>query len=236
MHLNTIADNLWTVSQPLRFFGLEVGTRMTVIRLNNNELVLISPISLDICHRPLLDALGAVKYIVAPNMFHHLFVAQVQALYPDATVWGVDGLAEKRPDLKLDALVNQSGSFANELKYLPFRGFATIFPQGIVLANETVFLHQPSRTLILTDTAYNFDQNSSLVIQLATRALGGYNKLQPSRLEKLGTRDKAQVAESVAQVLAWDFDRVVPAHGSIVETGGKAAFKKGYEWFLGYSL
>ena len=236
MHLIPIAEHLWTAHQPLRFIGLEVGTRMTVIRLSNGELVLISPIDLDESHRPHLDALGTVRHIIAPNLFHHLFVDKVQTLYPDATVWGVDGLAEKRPDLKLDALVNQPGSFSNELDYLPFIGFASILPQGIVQANETVFFHRSSRTLILTDTAYNFDQTSSIVIQLAARVLGGYNKLQPSRLEKLGTRDKAQVADSVRKVLAWDFDRVIPAHGSIVETDGKAAFQSGYEWFLGSAL
>lgn len=236
MNLTSITDNLWTACQPLRFFGIEIGTRMTVIRLSNGELVIISPIALGASHCPILDALGTVQHIIAPNLFHHLFINKAQALYPKATVWGVDGLAKKRPDLKIDALVNQPGSFADELDYQPIKGFASIFPQGIVLANETVFCHRPSRTLILTDTSYNFDQNSSLIIQLAARALGGYNKLQPSRLEKLGTRDKQQVAASVRQILTWDFDRVIPAHGGIVETDGKAAFQSGYEWFLGYSL
>ena len=236
MHLTSIADNLWTAQQPLRFVGLEVGTRMTIVRLSNGELILISPIDLDESHRSYLDALGTVQHIIAPNLFHHLFIGKVQTLYPNATVWGVDGLEEKRPDLKLDALVDQPGSFSNELDYLPFIGFASILPQGIVQANETVFFHRPSRTLILTDTSYNFDQTSSIVIQLAARVLGGYNKLQPSLLEKLGTRDKTHVADSVRKVLAWDFDRVIPAHGSIVETDGKRAFRRGYEWFLGYAL
>jgi len=148
----------------------------------------------------------------------------------------VDGLADKRPDLKLDALVNQSGSFAHELDYLPFEGFAAMLPTGIAVANETVFFHGPSRTLILTDVAFNFDQNSSLAIRVAARMLGSYDSLQPTVLEKWGTRDKKMVAASVRQVLAWDFDRVILTHGSIVETNGKSAFKAGYEWFLGHSL
>ncbi|MBT9312758.1 DUF4336 domain-containing protein [Leptothoe kymatousa] len=236
MNLTPIADNLWCASQPLRFIGLEIGTRMTVVRLGNGDLVLISPIALDAAHRLQLDTLGTVRHIIAPNLFHHMFVGQGQSLYPNATVWGVEGLAEKRPDLKLDDLVNQPGSFNGELDYMPFRGFASILPQGICMANETVFYHRPSRSLILTDIAFNFGQNSSLSVRLGTRILGGYNQLQPSRLEKWGTRDKATVADSVRQVLAWDFDRVIPAHGSIVETNGKAAFKAGYEWFLDCSL
>ncbi|MEM6255966.1 MAG: DUF4336 domain-containing protein [Cyanobacteria bacterium P01_D01_bin.156] len=236
MSLTSIADNLWSATQPLRFIGLAITTRMTIVRLSSNELILISPIALEDTDCQQLNALGTVRHIIAPNLFHYMFLDKAQAIYPEATVWGVEGLAEKCPNLKLDALVNQPGSFDNELDYLPFKRFATIMPpQGIAMANETVFLHRSSRTLILTDTAFNFDKNSSLSIRLGTRLLGGYNKLQPTRLEK-GTRDKVSLAGSVRQILAWNFDRVIPGHGSIVETNGKAAFKQGYEWFLGYSL
>ena len=236
MNLIPITHNLWTTTQPLRFLGLEVGTRMTTVRLSNGDLVLISPVLLNESDRPTLDALGAVRHIIAPNLFHHLFIGQAQTLYPDAKVWGVEGLSEKRPDLTFDALLDQSGSFLNELDYLPFRGFGSILPQGIVLANETLFHHRPSRTLILTDTAFNFDQNSSLGMQLAARVLGSYNSLKPSRLEKWGTKDKNAVETSVRQVLAWDFDRVIPAHGGIIESNGKSEFQAGYEWFLGRKI
>ncbi|MGB3616286.1 MAG: hypothetical protein WBA10_21015, partial [Elainellaceae cyanobacterium] len=177
-----------------------------------------------------------VRHIIAPNLFHHLFIGQAQALYPQAAVWGVEGLADRRPDLKLDDILNRAGTFANELDYLPFRGVKAVLPQGIATVNETVFYHRPSRTLILTDIAFNFDQNSSLGAQLAARVLGSYNQLKPSRMEKWGTRDKPLVEASVRQVLAWDFERVIPAHGSIVEVDGKAAFRAGYEWFLDHKL
>jgi hypothetical protein len=37
-------------------------------------------------------------------------------------------------------------------------------------------------------------------------------------------------------VLQWDFDRVVVAHGAIVETGGKASLTRAYSRFLGGGL
>ena len=236
MTIVAVTDNLWGGRQPLRFLGLEIGTRMTVVRLSNGELVLISPVTLENQDRHYLDELGTVQHIIAPNLFHHLYVQYAQTLYPDATTWGVEGFADRCPELTIDALVNQTGSFNHELDYFPFQGFGIILPQGITLANETVFFHRSSRTLILTDTAFNFDQSYSLVTQLSVRALGSFNSLRPPRLEKWGTRDKDKVADSVCRVLAWDFDRVIPAHGSIVETDGKDAFKAGYEWFLGCAL
>ncbi|MEM9451863.1 MAG: DUF4336 domain-containing protein [Cyanobacteria bacterium P01_E01_bin.6] len=236
MTLTAIAPDLWTMTQPLRFLGLSVGSRMTIVRLPNRDLILISPIELTEGDRQALDPLGTVRHIIAPNLFHHLSIGSAHAFYPGATVWGVVGLSEKRPDLTFDAIFTQSGTFEQVLDYQPFDGFEAILPLGIKPAQETVFYHRPSRTLIITDIAFNFDPTSSLETRLAARVLGTYNTLRPSRLEKWGTRDKATVETSVQQVLSWDFDRVIPGHGAILETGGKDQFKSGYEWFLGRSL
>jgi len=37
-------------------------------------------------------------------------------------------------------------------------------------------------------------------------------------------------------VLQWDFDRVIVAHGAVVETGGKQALARAYSSFLGSPL
>ncbi|NEP09295.1 MAG: DUF4336 domain-containing protein [Symploca sp. SIO2C1] len=237
MPLNAIAPDIWTATQPLRFLGLEVGSRMTIVRLPSQDLVLISPIELDERDHEAIQQLGSVRYIIAPNLFHHLSIGSVQAVYPEAKVWGVAGLPEKRPDLKFEQLLTQPGSLENTLDYLPFKGFEFILPRGIKPANETVFFHRLSRTLILTDIAFNFDQNNSLSTRLVAQVfLGSYKNLRPSRLEKWGSRDKVAVEASVRQILGWDFDRVIPGHGSIIEVGGKAEFKAGYEWFLSKAL
>ena len=45
--LRRLATDLWVAERPQRFFGLEVGTRMTVIRLADGSLLLHSPVVLD---------------------------------------------------------------------------------------------------------------------------------------------------------------------------------------------
>ncbi|MEO1131376.1 MAG: DUF4336 domain-containing protein [Cyanobacteria bacterium J06639_1] len=236
MPLTAIAPGLWTATQPLRFMGLEVGSRMTVVRLPSGALALISPIKLSDRDCAEIDELGSVGHIIAPNLFHHLSVGSTKERYPEAIVWGVDGLSEKRPDLSFDAALSQPGSLEGAIDYLQFEGFAVTLPGGIKLVRETVFCHRPSRTLIVTDIAFNFDRHSSLGVQLAARAFGFYEVLRPTLMEKWGTRDKAAVERSARQVLAWDFDRVIPGHGSVIETGGQAQFQAGYEWFLDKSL
>ena len=36
-------------------------------------------------------------------------------------------------------------------------------------------------------------------------------------------------------VSAWDFDRLIPCHGEVLETGGKALWNKHFEWYLDHS-
>ena len=234
--LTEIAPDLWTATQPLSFLGLEVGCRMTIVRLPSHDLVVISPIELRAGDLHAIDSLGTVRYLVAPNLFHHLFLDRAQRFYPTAKTLGPADLAKKRPDLKIDAALDQPGSFESVLDYLPFKGFAAILPTGIQSAQETVFYHRPSKTLILTDTAFNFDESFPFTTRLAAQVLGSYQSLRPTRMEKWGTRDKQAVEASVRKVLNWDFDRVIPGHGTIIETAGKLAFTQGYEWFLERSL
>ncbi|MGL5076154.1 MAG: DUF4336 domain-containing protein, partial [Waterburya sp.] len=72
--LQHIDTNLWVAEQPLKFMGLSVGTRMTVLRLADNSLLLISPIQITAQIKQQLDNLGIVRYLIAPNLFHYLYL------------------------------------------------------------------------------------------------------------------------------------------------------------------
>jgi hypothetical protein len=235
--LRQIDVNLWVADQSLRYLALDVGTRMSVIRLADRQLAVISPIDADPELEHQLNELGTVRYIIAPNLYHHLFVAKFKALYPFAQLWAAPGLGFKQPDLPIDRILQRhEQSVVQGLEYLLFDGFKTLGLNGAAVLNECVFFHHFSRTLILTDTAFHFDQSYPWVTQIAARVLGSYQRLSPSVLERIATRDKQAVRQSVENVLAWDFDRVIMAHGTIIETGGKRQFRRGYEQFLGQPL
>jgi Domain of unknown function (DUF4336) len=231
--LREIAGNLWVVEQPFKYFGLKVGARMTLVRLSSGDLVAISPIKIDPKIVGQIAALGEVNYIIAPNLYHHLFIQDFRLLYPNAQLLATSGLTEKRPDLKIDIpIVDRQNNLFEEIDYLLFEGFQTLFLNGYTPLNEYVFCHKASRTLILTDTAVYFDESFVPLTQLVAKLMGGYKLLRPSPIEKLATKDKQAVKKAVDLVLAWDFDRVIVAHGTIVETQGKQQFKSGYDWFL----
>ena len=231
--LRQIDNNLWVAEQSQKFLGLEVGTRMTVIRRCDRSLILISPIAIDLDTAQQLATLGSLTYLVAPNLFHYLYIAQCQQMYPQAKTIAPPGLSSKQPDLSIDKVFTQDSiEFGSELEYILLEGFQGFIPPKIVTVNEVVFYHSGSKTLIITDSAFNFDNTFPVVTQLAARALGSYQTLKPTWLEKIAVRDKPKLKQSIERVLSWDFQRIIMAHGQIINSDAKQQLTAGYQWLL----
>jgi hypothetical protein len=237
MGLQSIDDNLWIASQPLRFWGLSVGTRMTIVKLTGDRLAVISPIQLTPELVKEIDLLGEVAYIIAPNRYHHLFAKAFQERYPQAEFLAARGLAEKCPHLKIDRVIEEGeGSLDNRLFYRQFPGMYIPSLQGADPLNEVVFYHPESRSTIVTDTAFYFNAKSSFLTRIIAKLIGSYDRLQVTILEKWLVKDKSEVEAAIRGVLAWDFDRVIMAHGVPIDRGGKSMLKAGYEWLLETTL
>jgi hypothetical protein len=221
-----VAPGLWVTERSLRFAGVEVGTRMTVIRLQSRGLFLHSPVSLDAHLREVLAALGSPRFAVAPNRFHHLFIGEYPRAYPDLELFIAPGLEKKQPDLSGSKILNDTApaGWSGEIEQLLFRGYP--------IANEIVFFHRPSRTLVMTDLVFNIGGESPPLTRVAFRVIRGYGHFGPTVLEKLLIRDRAAARECLKQILAWDFERVILAHGRILERGGREPLQRGYAWLL----
>ena len=222
--LRRLADDVWVTERPQRFFGLPVGARMTVIRLSGGRLLLHSPLPLDAEIRAELDALGRVAYAVAPNRLHHLYAGDVVRAYPDARLWVAPGLPEKRPDLVHAGVLGDEApvEWRGELEQAFFRGRP--------YENEVAFFHPATRTLILCDLAFNFGPRDAWPTRVLMSLLRSYGKLGPSKLDPLLIRDRAAARASLERILAWDFDRVIVAHGDVQESGGYPLMRDGYAW------
>jgi len=221
-----LADDLWVAERPQTFYGLPVGTRMNVIRLAGARLLLHAPVALDPGLRAELDRIGEVRYAVAPNRVHHLYAGRVAEAYPGARLWIAPGLERKRPDLVYEAILGDEppAEWRDEVGQVFFRGRP--------YENEVVFLHRASRTLLLCDLAFHFGPRTHPVTKLLMRLVRSYGRFGPSTLDPLLIRDRRAARESLERILAWDFDRVVVAHGEILEHGGREALREGYAWLL----
>ena len=107
-----------------------------------------------------------------------------------------------------------------------------VFFRGRPYENEVVFFHRASRTLILCDLAFNFGPHAAAPTRLLMRLLRSYGRFGPSTLDPWLIRDRAAARASLERILSWDFDRVVVAHGDVLESGGREALREGYSWLL----
>jgi hypothetical protein len=225
--MNQLDHGLWVADQPLRFAGLELGARMTVIQLPSGELLLHSPI------RPTTDlvrevsSLGSVSALVAPNRFHHLFAEAWLKARSGTRLFVAPGLESKRPDLPL------AGVLSDEPELIWKGVLEQVVIRGLPLTNEVVFFHPTSRTLIATDLAFNIGPDRPALTRLAFRLSGAYRRLAPTYLERLLIRDRASFRASLQRVLEWPFERVIVAHGTVLEAGGQRELARGYSWLFG---
>lgn len=66
------------------------------MRLQSGGLAVFSPVSLTPEVQITIEQLGEVKYIIAPDFEHHIFLGPWKQKYSKAQVIGPEGLREKR--------------------------------------------------------------------------------------------------------------------------------------------
>lgn len=219
-----VPGQVWHATQRLRFGPLSLRTRMTVVRRADGTLWVHSPILPTPALRQALDALGPVRQVVAPNRSHHLYLAPFLQAWPAAQGYLAPGLAAKRPDLAhlptLDAAASEV--CGDELQ--------AVFVEGLPVINETVWLHRPSRTLIVTDLLFRFGRDAPAPTRWVARALGVHERLAMSRTMRLMVRDRAALRRSVERILALAPERVVLAHEQVVERDAGSALAQAFAW------
>jgi len=212
--LEEVAPELWVVAHDVFLpGGIHFPGRMTVVRLPDGGLWLHSPVPISDALAAALAELGPVRHLVAPNQFHNLFLGAAAARYPAARVHLAPGLRERLPHLP-EGEVLQSGVAWQEV--LEGR-----LIEGMPRMAESVFLHRPSATLICTDLVFHFEA-SNWMTGLLLWMVGARGRMATSRSVRLMTKDPAAARRSLEAVLAWPFERVLMAHGAIVEVDARA--------------
>lgn len=218
--LEELVPGIWTVTSPLKLAGVEFGTRMTIVRVGSDGLVLISPCPIDDTLAAEIDALGAVRAVIAPNAFHYLYFVGAAERYPDAARFLAEGVAKK-----LGSSPPGSVTLSSEADSIWSADLEQCMIEGAPMSNEVVFYHPASRTLILTDLCFNFDPAPSGWPGIFLRIMGVHGQLAVSRLMRLALKDREKVRPIIRQILEWDFDRIVVTHGAIVAQDGQRRFR-----------
>ena len=220
------STGIWIAEAPLRFYGIPFGTRMTVVQMSDGSLLLHSPIPLSPRLRSQIDSLGRVRHIVSPNKLHHLFLNEALAAYPKARIHAPPGLSKKRPEFASAEQLTDIAPVAWEGTLEP------LVVQGSRIMQEVVFLHRASRTLVVADLCENFGRHSPPLTRLVARVarMYGHPRMPPDW--QFSFRDRAARRASFERLFEWEFDRVILAHGALLDAGAKAVFQREYAWAL----
>ncbi|MFZ6814834.1 DUF4336 domain-containing protein [Undibacterium sp. Rencai35W] len=221
----SLTDNIWHVQHAFVVSGVPITSRMTIIRLTSGALWVHSPVPVDSTTKAQIDALGPVEFIVAPSKAHHLFAKKFAEHYPSANLYGAPGLADKRPDLRrLQTLTPEPGIWAPELSYLLFN--------GIPFANETVWFHMPTKTLVLTDLCQWWQGDLPWQSRLWNGLTGVRQRFDVPRSVRMLVRDKAAAKVSAGKILEWPIQRIVMAHNSVIEQNAHSELERAFRHFL----
>jgi len=252
MVIRDITPTITTFSTPfLRFGRLKIGGRGTLVKLQSGSLAVFSPVALTQDVKQKVQSLGTLKYIVAPDIEHHIFISVWAKEYPQAEVIGMEGLPEKREQDEATKGVKFAHVFSpkNKLDMKISPEFDAEFDYEYVHSHknkELVFLHKPSRTMIQADILFNLpatEQFSKSGIDptsgFLTKLFGGIMNTRGQMVWQkrflwygAGGKDRPGFTESVKRMRAWDYDRIIPCHGDVIETGGKGIFEQLTAWFV----
>ena len=196
---------------------------MTIVKLEDNTLLLHSPIKLDARQVSAINELGSVQYLVSPNLLHHLSLTQATTHWPAAKVWAAPGLAAKIKGIRVDEVLAADSSLAG-IDVLPIDGCPQL--------QEFAFFHRASSTLVLTDLVFNEATGHNIGGRLFLRASGAYGRFAVSKVVKSMIKDRTAFGRSLAAVLDLPFERIVMAHGEIMEKNAKQRFQELMSTFI----
>ncbi|KAH8806818.1 hypothetical protein DL96DRAFT_1473860 [Flagelloscypha sp. PMI_526] len=227
--IRQVTPHITTFSKPFKRFGfLPWGGRSTAIRLENGSGVWVlasTPLTIDT--KETLDAMGPVKWIMAGDMLHYMFVKEFATAYPDAKVIVVEGLVDKIKEqgVRVDGAygADPEGTtygFEEEFESRYFSGFAN---------KDVAWMHKPSKTLVVADLVFNLpgtEQYSKSKESPKIPLLGGFKPA--GHIHKTFTNHFQINEERCSCCGEWDFDRIIMCHGDVIETGGKEQWKQAY--------
>ncbi len=222
--LTALTDGVWIESAPVSFHGLRLTSNMTVLRISGGSLLVHSPVVLTPERRAAVEALGTVAHLYAPNTFHHLWIGEWAAAFPEAKLHAPAGLARKRPDLRIARTYGAQSepAFSGVLDEIPIAGFRL---------EESVLVHRPSRTLVVADLVTNIGRPTHPWTAIYTRLEGFYDRVALSRVLRWAAfRDKKSARRCMDEVLAHPFERVVVGHGEPVIANARDALAAAYAW------
>ena len=221
------------------------------MKLASGSIVVISAVKLTEHVRHAVGSFGGtVKYILAPNLEHYIHIAEWKNAFPDAKVIGPDLLPQKcaknplLKDVQFDIVYTSSNRspFVSE----EFDSEFEVEYLDSMASQDIVLFHKRSKTAIEADLLFNVPatEQFSKSGKSATSGILFYF-LAPLFSAKgsatwqkwlawhvLSSKDRHGFTHSLERINSWQFERIIPCHGDVIESEARQVFAKVFERFL----
>ena len=198
--LTPAAPNVYTADRPFYWNKIDVGCRMTIIRLSNNDLIIHSPVGLEPSLMEAINKLeGRVAHVISPNYEHVKYAKQWGEEFTDANMWGCPGLSGKEEEVRWTGEIGHHArppgfaewSGTNEervevsndsrmwdwMEFQPLHIDVEVNPfTARPFFNEVVFYHPESKTLLTTDLYWNYPRGDGVTNGQITDEIGESNE------------------------------------------------------------
>jgi hypothetical protein len=205
-----VPGQIWATERPVWFSGVRLRARTSIVRLEDGRLLVHSPAPPSEDSKQ-LNELGEVAFLFVPNCFHHLGTPAAVAAFPNAKVVGPKSAAERNRALRIDVDIRDP-------KFLEDASGIELFPlDGVPFLDETLVFHRSTRTLLGADVVLRADAKDHFSWRLAARLTGCFERVRVPPDVRKKVVDKDAAARSLHALETLPIERLVIAHGDVVE-------------------
>ena len=208
--LTSVGSLIWRADRTIEIsLGIVLPLSMVVVANEQSELLLYSPTPLDDRTQAAIDAVGSVRWIVSPNPLHGHFVSRYRQIYPSA-----DYVTPITPS---QVPIEQWRPWFDPMRVETRDGYA-----------EICGYHRASRTLILSDLAFNV-RSANKRTRAVLRLNGAWQQFTPTRLQRLLVmKNHASLQTFYRWAMNHDFSQISVSHGAMVSNEASDAFTQAF--------
>ncbi|PTY04489.1 hypothetical protein DB346_03375 [Verrucomicrobia bacterium LW23] len=219
--MQELAPDLWIKHFPLRLLGGEQGRVVTVIRLTSGRaagrLIIHSTAPFGAGDVAEITALGTPGWLVDATLMHDTYAQAGRRAFADIPYLAPAGFAA-RAGVATQPLLPVPAEWGDEVRVLRLAGMPAL--------QEHAFFHVPSRTLIVTDLIFNFEETTGWARFVHRWLMGVQHQPDMGRLFPLMIRDRKAFNESITELMRWDFNRIIVGHHKPIETDGRRLLRE----------
>ncbi|GBE89109.1 hypothetical protein BKA93DRAFT_460556 [Sparassis latifolia] len=234
--IREVVKDVWTFSCPFSRFGvIPFGGRSTAVKLHNGDVWLLASTPLDGETKSKLAEIGPVKWIIGADRVHYLYLAEFKKEYPDAKLIAVEEVknAKEKEGLEFHGAwgadpPDTKYGFEDDIEHCYFSGH---------INKDVAFFHPASKTLMEADLLFNLPAIEQYSKTGSSGRLPIFGTLKPDtwlhkKFAWMTGQDKEAMKRDVKTVAGWNFERIIPCHGDVIEKDGNAAWRQAFQWYF----